>query len=77
MTLASTIDARFEVLPVGLDRGPLEAEDLDALARGRSVDDDLDRRARRGDLALELLDREDALALAAEVDEQRSCRGRR
>ena len=43
---------------------------LDALAGVEVVDDDLDLGTRRGDLALELVERDDALALAAEVDEE-------
>ena len=59
-----------EVLPVGLDRRTLEAEELDAFLGVEPIDDDLDARARLGDLtAFELVDRQDPLALAPQVDE--------
>src|SRR5262249_41650554 len=65
-------DAAPEGLPTRLDRGPLEAEDLDPFIGVEPIDDDLDGRARRGDLRpFELLDRQDAFALASHVDEQR------
>ena len=62
--------AFLQVGPVGLDRGPLEPEDLNAFLGVEAFDDDLDGRARLGQLAVfKIGDREDALALAAEVDE--------
>ena len=56
--------------PVGLDGRPLEVEPDEALGLVVAVDDDLDHVPRVGQGVLaELLGGDDALALAAEVDE--------
>ena len=78
VTRASTMTPRLRFSQLASIGRPLQAEDLDAFVGVEPFDDDLDGRARRGDLlAFELVDRQDALALAAEVDEDATCRGRR
>ena len=58
-----------EVLPARLDGRPLERKNQQALGGVKPVDVDVDHVAGGRELALELFDRDDALALGAEVDE--------
>ena len=59
----------LQVGPVGIDRGPLEAEDLNAFLGVEPFDDDLDARARLRQLTVfKIGDRKYPLALAAEVN---------
>src|SRR5262249_8724993 len=63
-------DTLAEVVPVGLDGCPLEAEQKDPFSRVEPIDDDLDGGAWLGGLAaLELIERDDPLTLAPQVDE--------
>src|SRR5262249_36977301 len=60
----------LQVLPVGLDRRALEAQQLDSFLGVKAIDDDLDGRAGLREVAaFELLYRDDPLALAAQIDE--------
>ena len=49
---------------------PLSRRCSDSLAGVEVIDDDLDLRPRRGDFALELVHRDHAFALSAQIDEQ-------
>ena len=56
-------------VPVGVDGRAFSAQDLDSFFGIETVDDHLDRRARQRQVALELVDRENSLALTTEIDE--------
>src|SRR5262249_23678080 len=54
--------------PVGVDGRAFSAQDLDAFFRIETVDDHLDRRTRQRQVALELVDGQNSLALTSQIN---------